>query len=188
MELKGILETFSDTTPTALNPQGGTFMLVISEEQQRMLVRYGGIACLDATYKINKWGYAFFMLAVVDEHRHAFPCAYFIVQHERAECVAEALAYIKRLVPEWNPTAIITDKDDAELNACKAIFPNVILVLCEFHSKQAWLRWLKTSAHGVPKHEQKKIYDMLSDIMKSSSAQMAHDKVSMCMYNLIVYA
>jgi hypothetical protein len=177
-EMTSILEAFSDAAPAALNPVGGTLMLVISEEQKRMLARYGSTTCLDATYKINKWGYAFFMVAVVDEHRHSFPCAYFIVQHERAECVAEALAYLKLLVPGWNPTALITDKDDAEINACKAIFPDAIIILCEFHAKQAWLRWLHTSAHGVPVGEQRLIYDMLNDIMKSASTQMAQEKLN----------
>ena len=32
MELKGILETFSNTTPTALNPQGGTHLIVSTAE------------------------------------------------------------------------------------------------------------------------------------------------------------
>eukprot|EP00959_Pyramimonas_sp_CCMP1952_P183179 3829733-Pyramimonas_sp.AAC.1 len=163
-------------TPNVLNPMGGTLLLFLSEDQKRMLRRYGSTTCLDATYKINKWGYAFFIVAVVDEHRHAFPCAFFIVQHEKAECVGEALAYLKYLVPEWNPVTIIMDKDDSEINACQATFPRAILVLCEFHVKQAWLRWLRTSAHGVPKVLQKIIYDMLTDILKSPSAEQATHK------------
>lgn len=177
VEITSIVEEFARRAPGSLNPLGGTLLVVVSDEQKRMLARYGGITCLDATYKINKWGLAFFMVAIIDEHRNAFPCAYIIVQHEKAESVAEALAYLKHLVPAWKPTTVITDKDDAEINAVKAIFPDATLVLCEFHAKQAWLRWLRTSAHGVPKLEQKRIYDLLCDMMKSPSAQVACTKV-----------
>lgn len=173
-----ILEDFARSTPEALNPLGGTLLLSISDEQKRMLHRYGNVICLDATYKVNKWGLAFFMIAVIDEHRQAFPCAYFIVQHEKAESVAEALAYLQHLVPGWKPTAIITDKDDAEINACKTIFPTATMILCEFHAKQAWLRWLRTGANGVAKCHQTKIYSLLADILKSTSASIACTKVS----------
>ena len=114
---------------------------------------------------------------MVDSHRKAFPCAFFIIHHEKAESVAEALAYLKHLVPDWRPGTIMTDKDDAEISACGQIFPTARLVLCEFHVKQAWLRWLRTSAHGVPKEQQRRLYDMMSDIMKSTSAQIANFKV-----------
>lgn len=184
LEFGAMLETFCNNTPKVVNPLGGTLLLLISDEQKRMLARYGSTTCLDATYKINKWGYAFFMLAVVDEHRHAFPCAFFIIQHETVACVAEALAYLKHLVPQWNPITIITDKDDAEISACKINFPSAIVVLCEFHVKQAWLRWLRTGAHSVPKEQQMRIYTMLSDILKSSSAQSANHKVSICILSV----
>jgi len=176
-ELSSILEALTSTTPVPVNPRGGTLLLVASDEQKRMLARYGSTTCLDATYKVNKWGFAFFMVVVVDEHRRAFPCAYFIIQHERTECVGEALAYLKHLVPNWNPTTIITDKADEDINACRAVFPNVLMILCEFHAKQAWLRWLRTSAHGVAQAKQKQVYNVLNDIMKTPTVAIANLKV-----------
>ena len=176
-ELSSILEALTSTTPVPVIPRGGTLLLVASDEQKRMLARYGSTTYLDATYKVNKWGFAFFMVVVVDEHRRAFPCAYFIIQHERTECVGEALAYLKHLVPNWNPTTIITDKADEDINACRAVFPNVLMILCEFHAKQAWLRWLRTSAHGVAQAKQKQVYNVLNDIMKTPTVAIANLKV-----------
>jgi len=37
------------------------------------------------------------------------------------------------------PSALATDVADAELNAIKAVFPDVPAVLCIFHVKKAWI-------------------------------------------------
>jgi len=171
------MEALEKAAPVTLEARGGTILLAMSEEQKRMLRRYGHVACIDATYKVVSWGIPFFMLVVVDEHRKSFPVAYFMVSHESKESIMEVLLYIQLLVPEWSPNALIMDKDDSEIEACKRVFPNAIIILCEFHTKQAWLRWLRTSAHGVPKAQQQVLYKHMNDIMKSTSVPMALSKV-----------
>jgi hypothetical protein len=57
------------------------------------------------------------------------------------------------------------------------VFPNVLMILCEFHAKQAWLRWLRTSAHGVAQAKQKQVYNVLNDIMKTPTVAIANLKV-----------
>jgi hypothetical protein len=172
------MDELRNAAPITLEGRGGTLLLVMDNEQKRMLQRYGHIACMDATYKVVSWGLPFFMLTVVDEHRKSFPVAYFMISHECKESIAEVLLYIRLLVPGWKPNALILDKDDAEILACKRVFPNALIILCEFHVKQAWLRWLRTGTHGIPKDKQRVLYKYMNDIMKSTSVPQASYKVS----------
>ena len=167
----------SEGTPYISNT--ASMMVVMTEDQKRMLGRYGRITCIDATYRVVQWGLPFFMLVVVDEHNQCFPAAYFMVAEESDVSIAEAFLHIKHMVAEWNPKVFIMDKCDAEMNAVKKIFPEAIIILCEFHAKQAWLRWLKTSANGVPKGEVNLIYKALCDVMMASSTEVAKAMV-MC--------
>ncbi|KAK3243648.1 hypothetical protein CYMTET_46712 [Cymbomonas tetramitiformis] len=77
---------------------------------------------------------------------------------ESAESIAEVLQHIRQLVLQWDPSLVICDKDDAELNAIAMVFPKATILLCDFHMKQAWDRWLKTASHGVAKEDQNKVY------------------------------
>ena len=173
------IEALKHAAPVSLQPRGGTLVLAISEEQKRILRRYGSVLCIDATYRTCSWGLPFFMLVVVDSHHKAYPVAYFMISHETKEAVTEVLLYLKHLVPNWEPNAVIMDKDEAEIQACKLVFPNAVIILCEFHAKQAWLRWLRTSAHGVTKDRQLYVYKCLNGIMKSPSTQVALGRVSL---------
>ncbi len=89
---------------------------------------------------------------------------YFLPASETKVAIVEVLLHIKQLVPTWDPKVFIVDKDDAEIGAVAAVFPSCTLILCDFHVKQAWERWLKTSAHGVPPEDQKYILQLLSSI------------------------
>lgn len=156
-----------------------SMMVVMTEEQKRMLGRYGRVTCVDATYRVVQWGLPFFLLVVVDEHNFSFPAAYFMVAEESEISIAEVMARIKGLVPQWDPGVFIMDKSDAEIGAVKRVFPNAVIILCEFHVKQAWLRWLKTSANGVPKEVVNVIYKALCEVMKASSTRVAKQKVQL---------
>lgn len=181
---RAAIADLEQASPTALNGKGGTLLLAMTPEQQRMLIRFGHITCIDATYKVVQWGLPFSMLVVVDEHQQAFPVAYFMTEHETQEAITEVLLLIRELVPPWSPKVMIMDKDDAEINACKSVFPDVTIILCEFHAKQAWLRWLRASAHGVPKEMQTRIYTFMCGIMKSPSAPVAESRVSLFLFLL----
>ena len=154
-----------------------SMMVVMTEEQKRMLGRYGRVTCVDATYRVVQWGLPFFLLVVVDEHHESFPVAYFMVAEETDISIVEVFVRIKGLVPKWDPGVFIMDKSDAEIGAVKKVFPNAVIILCEFHVKQAWLRWLKTSANGVPKEVVNIIYKALCEVMKASSTRVAKQKV-----------
>ena len=49
------------------------------------------------------------------------------------------------------------DKSNDEINAIQAAFPGTRPLICDFHRLQAWDRWLKNSANGVPSSRKKSI-------------------------------
>ena len=124
-------------------------ILTMSESQKRMLALFGKVVGIDATYRVTMWGLPFFVVVVVNAQGHAFPAAFFWISEETNEAIAEVLLYMRRMVPSWEPTLIIVDKSDAEIVAIQRVFPRCFIMLCDFHVKQAWQRWLNATAHGV---------------------------------------
>ena len=59
------------------------------------------------------------------------------------DIVTEALSVIKGWNPEMQPIYSMTDQDQAEINAMKAIFPGIKSFWCDFHVKQAWDKRIK---------------------------------------------
>jgi hypothetical protein len=72
-----------------------TMLLVFQTERQRYLLRkYGGsVVMLDATYKTTMWNMPLFVLHVVDNHGHGQPVAFFFIQYETQDAIAEALRW-----------------------------------------------------------------------------------------------
>ena len=156
--------------------QGRTLLIVMTPNQERMLARYGRIVGCDATYKTMMWGLPFFLLCVVNAQGEAYPAAYFWMSSETKEAIAEVLVLIKSLVPEWNPEVFIVDKSSAEMGAIKVVFPNVHIVLCDFHAKQAWHRWLTDTKNNVGDlEERRKAYKLLAAIADSTSIDAAEE-------------
>lgn len=132
---------------------------------------------MDATYKVVQWGLPLFLMVVVDEHGASIPAAYFMVSEESNTAIDEVLGYIKSFVPEWDPRVFMMDKSAAEMLAVRTRFPNAIIILCEFHVKQAWLRSLVSSKRGLKKEEQHRVYNYLNKILKANSQSMAQVQV-----------
>ncbi|KAK3242908.1 hypothetical protein CYMTET_47408 [Cymbomonas tetramitiformis] len=152
-------------------------LLVMTRKQKRMLRRHGDVVGIDATYRTNMWGLSLYLLTVITSQGKGYPVAFSLPSSESKEALIEVLLQCKKLVPEWDPKVMICDKDDAELGAIAAVFPRATIVLCDFHVKQAWDRWLKTSTHGVPKVDQKVIYRALCHISKAPSLKALASRI-----------
>ena len=101
-----------------------------TEFQQQMMSKYGRtIVGMDATYKVCKWSFPFFLLTVVTNHGHAFPVAMFFMEHESGKGIAEALSIIRSWNPEWRPAYLMVDKDAKEENAINEVRSLAFLLL-----------------------------------------------------------
>jgi hypothetical protein len=150
---------------TATHP----FILVHQTRQQKQMLKlYGGtIVGMDATYKTTKWKFPLFLINVVTNHGHGYPVALFILQEETSVCIGEALRILRKWNPEWQPTYVMIDKSDAELNAISDVFDeHTTCLLCDFHRLQAWWRWLRVKDNGVPADRARYVFRDLSELAK----------------------
>ena len=149
---------------------GRTMIVCMTPEQKRLLAKFGEITGIDATYKVDMWGLPFFVLVVVNAQGKGYPAAFFWISSETTEAIAEALLHIKHMVPDWKPRVMIMDHSQAEIGAARWVFPGVFILLCDFHIKQAWQRWLSCGEHGVgDQNERRKAYTLLEAIANSTS-------------------
>ncbi len=133
-----------DKEPTMQN----TFLFVHqSQEQQRLLKRYGDMVLLDATYRTTKYALPHF-LVVVRTNVGYKPVAEFICENESAIAISEALSLIKIWNDDWNPKYFMTDYCEQEFQALQLVFPHAHKCLCSFHREQAWVRWTRESKNG----------------------------------------
>ncbi|XP_063220943.1 uncharacterized protein LOC134530205 [Bacillus rossius redtenbacheri] len=117
--------------------------------QQKLLLRYGSVCLLDATYKTTKYSLPLFFLAVKTNVGYSV-VGTFVVQSESTTLIAEALNVFKEWLPEWKPQFWMTDFSEAEIGAIDKTFPESTVYLCAFHREQAWLRWAKKSGNVTP--------------------------------------
>jgi len=59
---------------------------------------------------------------------------------ETKEVFVQVLLKMKEWNPEWNPSHIMVDKCQAEMEAIKLVLPSARILLCQFHRDQAWKR------------------------------------------------
>ena len=105
---------------------------------------------MDATYKTCKLSLPLFFLVVRTNVGYTV-VAEFIVQHEDAESIAEALGLLRA---QWDANQIqignfMIDCQQSEENAIRGMFPDSVVYLCTFHRLQAWLRWIVNGRNGV---------------------------------------
>jgi len=79
------------------------------------------------------------------------PLAIIITTSESEDAITEALRIIKDDLSEnlFNPKIFMTDNNSAERNALAAVFPNAVLLLCQFHVLQAIWRYIWKSESGI---------------------------------------
>lgn len=57
--------------------------------------------------------------------------------------IQEALQIFKDWNKDYSPQYTMTDCDQAELNALRAVYPDIQTFLCDFHVKKAWKERLR---------------------------------------------
>ena len=59
----------------------------------------------------------------------------FITQDEQTESIEQCLKILSSWIPKINPIMLMTDNDSAEKTAVRRTWPNVTVLLCDFHVK-----------------------------------------------------
>ena len=124
---------------------------------------------MDATYKTCKLALPLFFLVVRTNVGYSV-VAEFVIQHEDATSIAEALQILKK---RWDNESItvgnfMIDCQQSEENAIRGVFPESCVYLCGFHRLQAWLRWLVNTKNGVSVYKDQ-ILSLMRNIADSNT-------------------
>jgi len=93
-----------------------------SQWQRRLMLRYGQeLVFLDATYKTTRYALPLFFLCVHSNNGYVVVAA-IVIEKEDSASLIEALGRLKQAVPDWNPTAFMTDASEIEITAIRTVF------------------------------------------------------------------
>lgn len=116
----------------------GVFALsIFSKFQRKMYANHHKLLCMDATHKITAYGFLLFSLVCMDDYGNGIPICFLITNSGLSECIEYWLHRFKAACA-IEPKVIMTDNDDAELQAVGKVFPSAIKNLCWWHVLRAW--------------------------------------------------
>ncbi|XP_065918696.1 uncharacterized protein [Dysidea avara] len=153
------------------------FLLVLQTRQQsKWLQQYGNtITCMDATYKTLRYGFPCFFVVVKTSLGIGRVVGTIIPQYETEDLIREGLMKLAEWNPSWCPQFFMTDKSTQELGAVKDIHPNCVRLVCDFHTLQAFERWVNNSHHGVSPEVKQSAKKAFKELMYSRTEE-DHEK------------
>jgi len=96
--------------------------------------RFPEVVMIDATHGTNASKYEVFSLVAHDAFGKGQFVQHAVGQNERRLTLMTALEEFKQNNPAWSRIkCIIIDKDFTEMSVLKEVFPDVIVLLCQFH-------------------------------------------------------
>ncbi|CAG8465573.1 36197_t:CDS:2 [Racocetra persica] len=108
--------------------------------QYKMYQKYHELVHIDSTHNTNSSKYFLFTILIRHPHSgHGVPLAWLILE----SCDSQTIEIWFRMLKNdgWaEPTAVMLDNDNAEINAIHNVFPHSKIFLCWWHLKRAWCR------------------------------------------------
>lgn len=173
--VKKIIEQNPEDNWLFLPPiEDGKEMVIVwqNQEMQRLMKLYPTICFIDGTYGTDAYEHSLVVISIVTNHGHAFPVAFIWLEQEDSRHIAIALRALKEWNPDWDPRFWMLDDSDKEINALVQEFPLSRLLLCLFHRKQAWERWVKCSEKsGVPSHDKNMVIHSLEHVAEAMTEE-----------------
>ena len=116
---------------------GSNFRLGIMTEFGRAISnQFNQLVCLDSTHKTTQYGFSLFTLVAQNDHGEGVPLSYLITSNEKAAAIKPWLTEVKAISGEFG--CIMTDNDDAEIDAVESVFPRSRHLLCWWHVLKNW--------------------------------------------------
>ncbi|XP_078679503.1 LOW QUALITY PROTEIN: uncharacterized protein LOC144915131 [Branchiostoma floridae x Branchiostoma belcheri] len=127
--------------------------------QQRLMHLYGQQMCLlDATYRTCRYSVPIFFLCVRTNVCYSV-VGVFVTHSECSADVQEATNVFKEWNPSWQPTHFMVD------------FPEMQVLLCDFHREKAWIEWCRKRDHGVSRSDENSLLRLLRNVAKAATAK-----------------
>jgi hypothetical protein len=154
-------------------------MVLITQWQRKMLIKFGGTIIMDSTHGTNQHGYSLFTVMVIDDYGTGLPAAWFITSNEQTATIARALTKLKDAVTEWKPKTFVVDDADAEIGAINETFPGCNILLCLWHVKRCWIKhliWKVTGGAAMSAQLRANLMDDLNRLVAFNPAEGITDE------------
>lgn len=109
----------------------------LNAESMRALKQWHSVIVLDCTYKTNQYQFPLLNIMGLGAGGKTFTAGYALIRREVADDYRWALqAFID--IGDWpEPEVVVTDREQAVMNAVRVIWPAAKHVLCRWHIEQA---------------------------------------------------
>nr|XP_047125577.1 protein FAR1-RELATED SEQUENCE 5-like [Hydra vulgaris] len=135
--------------------------------QQMLFSKFKEVIQMDATYKTNKMRYSLYTLLIEDNNGLGQPIGFGILAKEDQSHIEKFLKIFSEFNNITGVQCFIVDKDLAEINAIKTIFPNIHINICYFHILKAADKFLC----GLNKvHNKKVCMDHFETLLNSKTS------------------
>lgn len=119
------------------DPKPSSFELAFVTNIGRSVIKKcNKLICLDSTHQTTAYNYSLFSIVTQNEYGHGVPVAHLICRNSKTETIKKFLLAFKEICPTVG--TIMTDNDDAEINAIKAVYPESFHLLFWWHVEKAW--------------------------------------------------
>jgi transposase-like protein len=122
-------------------------IVITTSDMKADFDKFPELLAFDATYGKNVMRLPIYVYMIIDGDCKGRVVSYALVQNERVETVEATLRAVKNNLRDAGDRVrtILIDKDMSEIGAIKAVFPNVHIEICLFHSAGNILGNLKTN-------------------------------------------
>ncbi|XP_076921468.1 PKS-NRPS hybrid synthetase cheA-like [Bidens hawaiensis] len=137
--LENFLQTHGFTFYTWENPSTNRTKNVFfyHEKSLTMWRAFPDLLLIDTTYNTNMYKWPFVQFVGVTSTSKSFCIAHVVIFREQECKFTWALERLKHMLVDCRePHVILTDKDQALMNACETVFPNATKNLCRWHIMQ----------------------------------------------------
>ena len=159
---------------------GETCVAICDPFQRRVhktIPQSGDLMMMDATSNVDRSDTKIFHL-MCPSSAGGLPIATLITTREDQKTIQFALELLKSILPSYafygrgpsvGPVLALTDDSDSERIALSAAWPDLVLLLCQFHLLQALWQWLWSGSHKIEKTDRAPLLQLFRKVVYSDT-------------------
>ena len=181
----------------AQTEDGETCIAICDPFQRRVhkiIPQSGELLMMDATSNVDRSDTKIFHIMCASS-AGGLPLATLVTTREDADTLKFGLELLKTVLPPYafygrgpslGPVLAITDDSDSEQSALLSAWPQIIVLLCQFHLLQALWQWLWKGSHKIDKDDRSPLLKLFRELVYSDSDQL-FTKAENGMKNYVLY-
>lgn len=125
--------------------------VIFASDEQLELLRTASVVYIDATFRVVPTLFHQLFTMFVPFAEHTFPVCFALMSRKTSEMYEAVFRVVHELVPEFQPSQIIADFEEAPATAARAVFGNDLIISgCWFHFAQALVKRMRKLGLVIP--------------------------------------